>query len=153
MRDLLVKDGIGQEMAGQFGLQFWLPRKSQSSLHAANLRHGTDGFTSPPKESMLWIFSPKKIRWLRPGLNPQSWVPEASMLTTRPPKMLRGSRGIALLILDLSARKGWVVSITPQSLYPWERPSTHCTGDWEDPRASLYVCEKSHPHRDLIPRP
>jgi hypothetical protein len=26
-------------------------------LHAANLRHGTDGFTSPPKESMLKIFS------------------------------------------------------------------------------------------------
>jgi hypothetical protein len=25
-------------------------------LHAANLRHGTDGFTSPPKEGMLWIF-------------------------------------------------------------------------------------------------
>ena len=39
-------------------------------LHAANLRHGTDGFTSPPKEGMLRIFSPLKIRWLRPGLNP-----------------------------------------------------------------------------------
>jgi hypothetical protein len=29
-------------------------------LHAANLRHGTDGFTSPLKEGMLWIFSPEK---------------------------------------------------------------------------------------------
>jgi hypothetical protein len=29
-------------------------------LHAANLRHGADGFTSPPKEGMLWIFSPEK---------------------------------------------------------------------------------------------
>ena len=29
-------------------------------LHAANLRHGTDGFTSPPKEAVLWIFSPEK---------------------------------------------------------------------------------------------
>jgi hypothetical protein len=29
-------------------------------LHAANLRHATDGFTSPPKEGMLWIFSPGK---------------------------------------------------------------------------------------------
>jgi hypothetical protein len=29
-------------------------------LHAANLRHGTDGFTSRPKEGMLWIFSPEK---------------------------------------------------------------------------------------------
>ena len=26
-------------------------------LHAANLRHGTDGFTSPPKEGVLRIFS------------------------------------------------------------------------------------------------
>jgi hypothetical protein len=29
-------------------------------LHAANLRHVTDGFTSPPKEGMLWIFLPEK---------------------------------------------------------------------------------------------
>ena len=27
-------------------------------LHAANLRHGIDGFTSPPKEGVLRIFSP-----------------------------------------------------------------------------------------------
>ena len=29
----------------------------------------------------------RKIQRLRPGLNPQTWVPEASMLTTRPPKL------------------------------------------------------------------
>jgi len=29
-------------------------------LHAVNLRHGTDGFTSPPKEGALRIFSPEK---------------------------------------------------------------------------------------------
>jgi hypothetical protein len=37
-------------------------------LHAANLRHGTDCFTSPPKEGMLWNFSPKKSNgfgWVR----------------------------------------------------------------------------------------
>ena len=49
-------------------------------LHAANLRHGTDGFTSPPKEGVLRIFSPLKIRWLRPGLNPRTWVLKASTL-------------------------------------------------------------------------
>jgi hypothetical protein len=27
---------------------------------AANLRHGTDSFTFPLKEGMLWIFSPEK---------------------------------------------------------------------------------------------
>jgi hypothetical protein len=52
------------------------------------LRHGTDGFTSPPKEDMLWIFFARKVRRLRPGSNPRLWVPEASMLTTRPPKPL-----------------------------------------------------------------
>jgi len=29
-------------------------------LHAVNLPHGTDGFTSPPKEGALRIFSPEK---------------------------------------------------------------------------------------------
>jgi hypothetical protein len=28
--------------------------------HAAKLRHGTNGFTSPMKESMMRIFSPEK---------------------------------------------------------------------------------------------
>jgi hypothetical protein len=46
-------------------------------LHAANLRHGTAGFTSPPKEGVLGIFSPWKVRRLRPGLNQRTWVPEA----------------------------------------------------------------------------
>jgi hypothetical protein len=35
-----------------------LPRKFRDLLHATNLRHGTDGFTSPPKEGVLRIFSP-----------------------------------------------------------------------------------------------
>ena len=49
-------------------------------LHAANLRHGTDGFTFPPKEGVLRFFSPLKIRRLRPGLNPRTWVLKASTL-------------------------------------------------------------------------
>ena len=36
---------------------------------------------------MLRIFTPVKIQRLQPGLNPQTWVPEASMLITRPPKL------------------------------------------------------------------
>ena len=47
---------------------------------SANLRHGTGGFTSPPKEGVLRIFSPLKIRRLRPGLNPRTWVLKASTL-------------------------------------------------------------------------
>ena len=50
------------------------------------LGHGTDSFTSLPEEGMMRIFTPLKIQRLRPGLKPQTWVPEASMLTTRPAK-------------------------------------------------------------------
>jgi len=32
--------------------------KFRDLLHAVKLRHGTDGFTSPPKEVVLRIFSP-----------------------------------------------------------------------------------------------
>jgi hypothetical protein len=36
--------------------KFWprirLSRNSRNLLHAANLRHGTEGFTSPPKEGI-----------------------------------------------------------------------------------------------------
>jgi hypothetical protein len=34
----------------------------------------------PPKEGVLRIFSPLKIRRLRPGLNPRTWVLKASTL-------------------------------------------------------------------------
>jgi hypothetical protein len=54
-------------------------------LHAVNLRHGTDGFTSPPKEGV-----PKKIRRLRPGLNPppRNLGTKVQPATSRPPKPL-----------------------------------------------------------------
>ena len=48
--------------------------------HAANLRHGTEGFTYPPKEGVLRIFSLLKIRRVRPGLNPRTWALKASTL-------------------------------------------------------------------------
>jgi hypothetical protein len=57
-------------------------------LHAANLRHGTHGLTPLPKEGVLSIFPPLKIRRLRLGLKPWTWVPEASTLTSIPPKPL-----------------------------------------------------------------
>jgi hypothetical protein len=44
-------------------------------LHAVKLRHGADGFTSQPKE-----FFALKIRRLRPGVNPRTWVLKASTL-------------------------------------------------------------------------
>jgi hypothetical protein len=43
------------------------------------------------RKACLRIFPLLKIRWLRPGLNPRTWVPEASTLTPRPPKPLKTS--------------------------------------------------------------
>jgi hypothetical protein len=63
-------------------------------LRAANLRRGTDGFTSPPKEGMLWMFSPVRPDGFGRVQPPRSWVPEASMLTTRPPKPLIKMGGV-----------------------------------------------------------
>jgi len=58
----------GREMSSNFA-KMTTSMPFRDLLHAANLRHGTDGFTSPPKEGVLRIFSPLKIRWLWPGLN------------------------------------------------------------------------------------
>jgi len=81
-RPLAAEGGIirGREVFRQISSRIRLPHNSRDLLLAANLRHGTDGFTSPPKEGVLRIFSPLKIRRLRPGLNPRTWVPKANTL-------------------------------------------------------------------------
>jgi hypothetical protein len=49
-------------MAGNFALNVDFHVTFMDLLHAANLRHGTDGFTYPPKEGVLKIFiCPLKI--------------------------------------------------------------------------------------------
>ena len=48
----------GRERCPAILPKFRLPRKFRYLLHAVNLRHGSDGFTSPPKEGVLRIFSP-----------------------------------------------------------------------------------------------
>ena len=74
----------------EFCRKWWLPRHFWVILHVVNLRYGTDGFTSLPKEGLLRIFfSPRIIRRLRPGLNPRILVPETSKFTSRPPKPLQ----------------------------------------------------------------
>ena len=67
-------------LSGNFG-EMTTSTPFRDLLHAANLRHGNDGFTSPPKEDELRIFSPLKIRRLRPGLNARTWVLKGSTLT------------------------------------------------------------------------
>jgi len=57
-RPLLAGGGTlrGREMFRQSWPRIRLPRNSRDLLHAANLRHGTDGYNSPPKEGVLRIF-------------------------------------------------------------------------------------------------
>jgi len=68
----------GREMTLEFCLNADFHVTFRDLLHAVKLRHETDGFTSPPKESE--DFFALKIGRLRPGANPQTWVPKASML-------------------------------------------------------------------------
>ena len=49
----------GRENSREFCRKWRLPRHFWVLLHAVNLRHVTDGFTSPPKEGTLTIFRPK----------------------------------------------------------------------------------------------
>ena len=52
---------MGEKMADEFCLK--MPDfhvTFMDLLHAGNLRHGTEDFTSPPKEGVLRIFRPEK---------------------------------------------------------------------------------------------
>jgi len=58
-------------------------------LHTENLRHGTDGFTSPPKEGVLRIF----FALIKSDVFGRVWTPrtavtEASTLTPRSPNLV-----------------------------------------------------------------
>jgi hypothetical protein len=66
----------------------------------------------------------------------------------------RGSRCKALLFLQHRRMMG----VGDQrhalaTLYPRERPGTHCIGGWVGPRAGLDWCGKSSHHRDSTPGP
>ena len=73
------RGNCGRETSGNFA-EMTTSKPFKDLLHAVKLRHGTNGFTSPPKEGVLRIFFALKIRRLRPGVNPQTWVPKASTL-------------------------------------------------------------------------
>jgi hypothetical protein len=79
---------VGREMAGKFSLK--MPDfhvAFRDLLHAANLRHGTDWFTSFPKgRSAEDIFHPEKSDCLRPGLNPRTLGSKGQKATSRLPE-------------------------------------------------------------------
>jgi hypothetical protein len=68
-------------------------------------------------------------------------------------KTQRGSRGIALHILEPRRQVGWVVNATPRPLYPRKRLGTHCIGGWVGPRTGLDGFGMFRRHQDSIPGP
>jgi hypothetical protein len=130
----------GRELSDNLAYHVDFHATCRDLLHAANLRHGTDDFTSPPKEVVLRIFfSPLKIRRL-----PPTWVLKTSTLNPRPSKPLIFILEMIYLtdvkvtfnleqatkaqkVINLCTRWGWVVSTTARPLYLREKPSTHCT--------------------------
>ena len=62
---------LGREMAGNFDRKLQLPRiHFRVLLHAANMRHGTNGLTSLPKEGVLRIFFALKNPMASAGFEP-----------------------------------------------------------------------------------
>lgn len=49
---------------------------------------------------------------------------------------MRGGRNIALAVLNVGARSGWVV-VTTQLLMSRKKPGTNSTESWVDPGAGL----------------
>ena len=68
--------------------KFRIPRKFRDLLHAANLRYGTDGFTSLPKESVLRMFFRPKNPTASAGFEPAKLGTKGQHATSRPPKPL-----------------------------------------------------------------
>ena len=72
----------------KFCLRLRLPRQFMDLLHAANLRHGTNGFTSLPKEGVLRNFSTWKILTASAGFEPANLSTWRQHATAKPPKLL-----------------------------------------------------------------
>jgi hypothetical protein len=84
-RSLLVKDEIWREMAGQFGLRFRLPRKSQGIFYMPEIcGMGQTALLPFRRKACCGFFRLKNTT--ASGSNPRSWLPEGSMITTRPHK-------------------------------------------------------------------
>ena len=79
----------GREMADEFLPEMpYFHVAFRNLLHALNLRHGTDGFTSPPKEGVLRIFFALKNPTASAGFEPANLGTKDQHATSRPPKPL-----------------------------------------------------------------
>ena len=79
---------MGEKCPDKFRLEFDF-HVIHDLLHAANMRHGTDAFTSPPKEGVLRIFLPLKIPTASAGFEPANLGTKGQHATSRPPKPIQ----------------------------------------------------------------
>jgi len=107
-------------MADKFGLETRLPRNFQGSFNMPQICDMGQTALLPLRRRACWgFFSARKIRRLRPALNRRCWVPEASTLTTRPPKHLFcSSIHKTLAEVKLNGHLYLVVNVTFFHFYP-----------------------------------
>jgi hypothetical protein len=79
---------MGKKWPTNFTWKPRLPRDFQGSLTCRKSATWDRRLYFPSKGRRAEDFFARKIWRLRPGLNPWTWVPEASTLTTRPPMPL-----------------------------------------------------------------
>ena len=78
----------GREICGKFCLNVDFHVTFRDLLHAVKLRHGTDGFTSPPKEVVQRIFFRLKNPTASAWCEPANWGTKGQHATSRPSKPL-----------------------------------------------------------------
>ena len=80
-------------MAGNFDRKLRLPCiHFRVLLHAANMRHGTNGFTSLPKEGVLRIIFALKNPTASAGFEPANLGTKGQHATSRRPKPLMSGK-------------------------------------------------------------
>jgi len=79
---------VGEKCSDKFRLEFDFHIIQEIFYMPKNLRHGTDGFTSPPKEGVLRIFFALKNPTASAGFEPANLGTKGQHGTSRPRKPL-----------------------------------------------------------------
>jgi len=92
---------VGEKCSRQISSRIRLPRNSIDLLHAANLRHGTDGFTSPSEGRRAEDFFALKNPTASAGFEPANLGTKGQHATARPPKHIQHISKIYLISMRI----------------------------------------------------
>ena len=155
-------------MAGNFGRKLRLPRiHFRVVLHAANMRHGTNGFTSLPKEGVLSFFFALKNPTASAGFEPANLGTKCQHATSRPPKLklkLKSklvpiktnvwvAAGVKLFLKSVLDGKEWSASCTGCFTH-WKiapAPTDHKTGWSPEQLWTVRIRDSNHDSSDMQP--